>query len=178
MKLTATTRNKISNSLSGRKVVFTDEHHKNLSLAQTGKKNHQFGKIWTEERKLEMSSARTGEKNTNYNKPLTEETKRKISEKAKGRIVSKETREKLSVFSKGRKQSIETIEKRKATMFEKYNTSSISVVQLSKTGEVIKTFVSVAQASRETDIPYNAIYHTCKGLQKTGRGFIWKFSEV
>lgn len=43
------TKHKISNSLKGR--CFTDEHKRKKSLAQTGSKNHRYGKHWSEEDK-------------------------------------------------------------------------------------------------------------------------------
>ena len=43
------TKQKISDSLKGRR--FTDEHKRNKSIAQTGSKNHRYGKHWSEEDK-------------------------------------------------------------------------------------------------------------------------------
>lgn len=174
------TKQKISKALTGRIVVFSEEHRANLSKAQTGDKNHQFGKFWSQERKLEMSSMRKGNKHPNYNKPMPEETKQKISIANTGRRVSEETRAKISVTSNGRKQSQESIQKRVTTRFEKYGEDLPKVKpvkQFTKDGELIHEYTSVASASRNTGVPYNSIYHTCTGLQKTGRGFVWKFSD-
>ena len=47
------TKNKISNTLKGR--IFTDEHRRKKSLAQTGEKNHMYGKKIPKETREKMS---------------------------------------------------------------------------------------------------------------------------
>ena len=47
------TKNKISNTLKGR--IFTDEHRHKKSLAQTGEKNHMYGKKISKETREKMS---------------------------------------------------------------------------------------------------------------------------
>ena len=51
------------------------------------------------------------------------------------------------------------------------------VVQLSKTGEVIKVFESSAQASQETGVNVKGIRDTLNGVQKTSGGFVWKYAD-
>ena len=51
------------------------------------------------------------------------------------------------------------------------------VVQLSKSGEVIKVFESQAQAAKETGISAKGIRDTLNGIQKTSGGFLWKYAE-
>jgi len=69
------TRNKLS--LAGRNRVFTEAHRNNLSAAQTGNKNHQFGKCPSEETRKKMSISQTGRNHS-------PETKRKMSDASKG----------------------------------------------------------------------------------------------
>lgn len=52
---------KISTANKGRK--FSKEHKKNKSLAQTGNKNHRFGKSMSEEQKIKISQANKGVNN-------------------------------------------------------------------------------------------------------------------
>jgi hypothetical protein len=86
---------KRSKKLKGRK--FTEEHRRKKSLAQTGEKNHRFGKHQTIEQNKKQSEIMSGENNSFYGKhhteetleklrkPKTEEHKRKISESLKGK---------------------------------------------------------------------------------------------
>lgn len=64
----------------------TEEHKQKLSLAFTGEKNHQYGKV--------------GELSPNFGKLRNEETKQKISESLKGRTLSSEHKTKLSNIKK------------------------------------------------------------------------------
>lgn len=50
------TKQKISKSLKGR--VFSPEHRRNMSLAELGEKNHEYGKKWSEERRKVASEQR------------------------------------------------------------------------------------------------------------------------
>jgi group I intron endonuclease len=54
-KVSSETKEKISKSLKGR--IFTPEHRKRKSLAQTGSKNHCYGKKFSEEVKKKMSNS-------------------------------------------------------------------------------------------------------------------------
>mmetsp|Transcript_11670 Transcript_11670/g.21128 ORF Transcript_11670/g.21128 Transcript_11670/m.21128 type:complete len:360 (+) Transcript_11670:156-1235(+) len=56
--MTAETRRKISEALSGRKL--SSEHKKNISLKFAGSRNHRFGKGMAEETKQKISRARKG----------------------------------------------------------------------------------------------------------------------
>ncbi|MGO3812665.1 NUMOD1 domain-containing DNA-binding protein [Mesonia sp.] len=49
------------------------------------------------------------------------------------------------------------------------------MVQLSLEDEVINEFSSVAQAARDTGISKSGIAKTCRGLNKTAGGYIWKY---
>lgn len=45
-----------------------------------------------------------------------------------------------------------------------------------KTGEVIDTFESAAEAERKTGINKSGIYDTCKEKQRSSGGFIWRYA--
>lgn len=51
------------------------------------------------------------------------------------------------------------------------------VEQLSINGQLIKTFVSAREASRELEISYKCISKCCKGNLKTYKGFQWRFAN-
>ena len=55
-----------------------------MKEAQTGEKNHMYGKVHTEKTKQKMSEANSGEKNPRYGKTLSEETKKKQSKANSG----------------------------------------------------------------------------------------------
>lgn len=103
---------------------------------------------------------------------LSEETRRKISKKNKGKTVSQETREKMSLSSKGRKLS--DLAYQKAIEYH-----SIEVIQLTKDGEFVNQYSSIAEASKQTGINVSTI-ESCvnKKRYKSAGGFIWvKASE-
>ena len=81
----------------------SEETKGKISEAQTGEKNHQYGKPHSEETKRKLSEAKKGEKNPNYGKPRPEETKHKISEAHKGKTLSPEHCQKNSEAKKGEK---------------------------------------------------------------------------
>ena len=68
-------KNKVSKKLKGRK--FTEEHSRNKSLAQTGKKNHRYGKSNPNNPVL------YGSENGMFGKKHSEESKKLISQKRK-----------------------------------------------------------------------------------------------
>lgn len=49
------------------------------------------------------------------------------------------------------------------------------VDQFDKDGNYIKTYVSIAEAARETNVKKGSIQFVLKGQYKTGGGFIWKY---
>jgi hypothetical protein len=68
-------KQKVSNKLKGR--VFSEEHRRKKSLAQTGPKNHRYGKPNPNNPKL------FGPDNPRYGKKLSEEERKKISDSRK-----------------------------------------------------------------------------------------------
>jgi group I intron endonuclease len=82
-KHTEETKQKMSVSRKGKKP--TAEHRKNLSEAQTGVKNHRYGKQFTKNQQEHRSKLVSGENNPFYGKNHSEETKKIISKKNIGR---------------------------------------------------------------------------------------------
>jgi hypothetical protein len=50
------------------------------------------------------------------------------------------------------------------------------VLQLDKSGNVVKQFPSTQEAARQTGIPSGSICKVCNGNRKTAGGFIWKYA--
>lgn len=136
--VTETTRRKISESNTGKKVhseefkekmrerfkgennpMFgkpkADEFIEAMRQRMSGESNPNYGKPRSEETKEKIRQSlkgkMIGEKNPNYGKHLSEESKRKIGSANTGRIPSVETRRKMSEAAKGRIKSAETIQK-------------------------------------------------------------------
>jgi hypothetical protein len=57
------------------------------------------------------------------------------------------------------------------------NKISRGVNQLTKDGELISTYYSISQASRDTGINVSSICWTALGKYKTGGGFKWEYTE-
>ena len=91
------TRRKISESKTGKKVIFSDEHKRRLSEALKGNKPSEASKEknrqahlgkklgpHSESTKRKISESHKGDKNPMFGKHLSDETKRKLSDKLKG----------------------------------------------------------------------------------------------
>lgn len=90
---------------------------------------------------------------------LSEETKKKISEANKGKCyLTDEQYRKIG-------------EKRRGVLNTK---NSKPVLQYTLTGELVKEWVSAAEAGR-FGFSFKNISQCCKGEKKTHKGFIWKF---
>ena len=122
--LSAETRRKISEGLTGRQL--SDAHRKHLSEAMSGERNANYGRPLSEETKRKLSEAQrgvrgnnygkrasaelraklswaqTGERNGFYGKRHSAETRRKIGAAHKGKYVSEQTRHKMSIGQKAR----------------------------------------------------------------------------
>lgn len=97
----------------------------------------------------------------NSNNPLT---LKHLSEGGKGKhIISQEHRKRISECNTGR-------------LLNKPEWSK-SVLQFSKTGELISVFPSVMEAERITGTPNSNIVKCCKGVRNTAGGFVWKYGE-
>lgn len=55
------------------------------------------------------------------------------------------------------------------------NKQGYNIVVLSACGDLIKTFLSVKDAQRETGLNDSNIIKCCKGIKKTCGGYIWAY---
>ena len=115
--LSEETKNKISNTLTGR--IEPEETRKKKSLSKLGEKNSFYGKKHSEETKNKISESKTGIESWNKGVPMSEETKKKLSDAKKGKKASDETKIKLSEARKGKPKSLETKEKMRLAWIER-----------------------------------------------------------
>ena len=106
----------------------------------------------------------------------TEETKRKMAEAKSGRILTEEHRKKISEAMTGEKHpnfGKHPTEEIRKKMSE--NRPSKSVLQFSKSGELIAEYPSGKEAQKQTGLPTSNICSCCKGRQKSCGGYIWRY---
>lgn len=84
----------------------TDEAKRKLSLANSGKKNPNYGKKCSIKTRKKMSIANSGKNHPQYGKVRSAETRLKLSEAGKGRIPSAETRKKQSIANSGKNSPV------------------------------------------------------------------------
>lgn len=101
----------------------------------------------------------------------TIERKKKWSKKLKkdNPMHRLEFRNKISKANKGKK--------RKDLADRNKKLSSKSVIQYTVTGEKVRAYSSVREASRKTGFKFSAIYNNCLGYSKTAYGHIWEYSK-
>jgi hypothetical protein len=107
--LSEETKNKISNTLTGR--IEPEETRRKKSESKLGDKNSFYGKKHSNETKDRISKTKQGTTSWNKGIPMSEESKKKLSESKKGKKASEETKKKLSEMKKGKPKSLETKEK-------------------------------------------------------------------
>lgn len=70
----------------------------------------------------------------------------------------------------------------KGDSFDKYDVSKLKqktgVLQYSRSGELIKEYDSIADATRNTGAGHPDIIRVCKGKRRTAGGYVWKYAEV
>jgi group I intron endonuclease len=103
------TKTKIGIGNKGKK--YSIETRKQISVATTGEKNHNFGKKASSETRKKMSETRSGDKHPLFGKHHSLESRKQMSEAHIGQIISPETRKKISEANIGKKMSPESIEK-------------------------------------------------------------------
>lgn len=91
---------------------------------------------------------------------------------------SEDTRLKISKNKKGKKQSYITISKRSQSMKNKGN---VPIYQFNLDGKLINKFDSLTNACILNDISIKYIgdiASSCRGKQKTARGYLWSYIET
>lgn len=112
----------------------------------------------------------------NKGRIVSEETKAKISQTETGKVVSDETKQKISKAQIGRKLTEEWKNNISKHHLEIPRYNCVSVVQKDRiTKDVIKTYISAAEAHRETGI--NNIRACLRGNQQTAGGYIWEYAS-
>ena len=104
-----------------------------------------------------LDSVRNGYNTSSYRNSHfkhSEESKKKVSEAMTGKHHSEESKKKI-----------------------RENSPSKSVLQFSKSGELIAEYPSEMEACRQTGCNHSNIYKCCKGKYKSCGGFIWKYKE-
>lgn len=96
----------------------------------------------------------------NYGKHLTDEHKQKISNAKIGHVVTDKTREKLSNSIKELK-----LNNRDVIQYDRY------------TNQIINTYDSIVNASKNTNIQSSSIIRCCQGKMKTAGGYIWRYKN-
>ena len=126
-----------------------------------GENNPMYGKVGSLKGKFGKDHPAFGRKHT---KEAIEKMKKSFT---KDRI------EKLRKMSSGKNNPMygkrlpeEILEKRR-----------VSVIQLSKEGNMIKKFKSIIEASRETGVRSSGICSCCKGVYKSSGGFVWRYEH-
>lgn len=147
----------------------------------------------------------SGEDNPFYGKSHSLETKEKMSEKAKGRkhteltkkkigkILSQnysgennhmygkkhkeETRKKMSEAHKGVKKTLEHRENISKAKFNKANSKSRGVVQLSLLGEFVAEYETINEAVRSVGSYDTNIIRNCKGETFSAKGYLWMYKD-
>ena len=102
--------------------------------------------------------------------PKSEEHKKAISEAKKGVPKSEEHKKALSEALKGHSVS-------EATKKAIGEAKSKKVLQFTKSGEFIKEWSSIREASKQLKINFGNICSCCNGKLKSAGGFIWKYPE-
>lgn len=127
-----------------------------------------------EETKKKISKTLTGRTDIIHAKtqlgiPLSEETKKKISESLKGRPkprpktgkpLPEETKHKISIACK-----------------EAYKTKGVHVSQYDLNNNFIQHFISITEASKQTNADRSHIRKCCNGARHTANGFKWRYLE-
>ena len=107
--------------------------------------------------------------------------RQRLSESNSGKILSKETREKISkslIGKRGRntgnKHSEETKKQISETKKGTLSWNATPVSQLTKTGELVKEWVSATAAAKELNLSQGNIWTVINGGRNTCGGYKWK----
>lgn len=147
------------------------------------------GRVVSQEERIRMSTSRRGRKHSaetiekirqgNLGKHLSEETKEKLRQSrlgkpgpTLGKPLSDEHKAKLREARLGKKMSAEFCKQQSERQF---NRPGRYIIQMSKSGDYISVYDSLAKANRATGINTACICETCRGKQKSAGGFVWRY---
>jgi group I intron endonuclease len=138
--------------------IFWIQHFKESGFEILNGNNGGGGPIeLTNEQKNKLSKSRTGDKNPFYGKSHSDNSLKKISDNN-------------SKYWLGKKLSKEAIQKRS----KKRN---ISIIQLDKNGNFIKTWKSISEASETLNIDPSSIVKVLKNKRKIAGNYVWKYKK-
>ena len=131
---------------------------------------------------LEEGIERLSKDNTNVSNLVTRRDKavqiiyKKIEQEkqAQQRLIEKEEKRKLREEEK-LKEKQEKAELRKNTLKEPV--TGRSIIQMNDDGVIIKKYISIADAVRQTGINSKSIRDAAKGVQKHAGGYCWKYED-
>ena len=131
---------------------------------------------------LEEGIERLSKDNTNVSNLVTRRDKavqiiyKKIEQEkqAQQRLIEKEEKRKLREEKK-LKEKQEKTELRKNTLKEPV--TGRSIIQMNDDGVIIKKYISIADAVRQTGINSKSIRDAAKGVQKHAGGYCWKYED-
>jgi len=103
---------------------------------------------------------------TMLGKSHSEETKKKMSDSAKGKVLTKKHKDNISNSKLGTIVSDETKAKK-----------SKPVLQYDLHGNFIAKYFGIKEAARKVGMSDSLIGDVCRGKCKQGRGFIWKYEN-
>lgn len=106
----------------------------------------------------------TAKENSNF--PLA---KKNMSEAKKGKCLSEEHKQKISVAMKGKVKG--------RSKPEGAGKPPKPVIQYTKNGDFVATYVSTCEASRLTKVHQGNICKCCGGKLNSAGGYIWKFAS-
>lgn len=144
-----------------------------------GKSHPMYGKRHSTESIKRMSDKKKGvpyspERYASFLKSINREALRErayrtIAGYNKGKTLSEETRRKIAESNRGLKRTDET-------RMNIGKSKSKSVIQLTTSGVVIRSWESARKAAVELGIQAGHISKVCKNQRKTAGGFIWQYS--
>lgn len=121
----------------------------------------------TEESKKKISNRSKGKKIPEYIKIL-------VSERFKGVALTEEHKLKISIALRGKSKSEEA--KLKMKLNHSYH-DLVEVIKCDKNGNIICTYPSIAEASRDTSILQTHISRCARGKRPSAGGYKWKYKD-
>lgn len=136
------------------------------------------GLVIPEDLRKKLSDSAKGNK-WKAGKPISEETRRKLSESHKGKpgywTGKKRYPETIRKMSESRKGVRRTEEHIESARVGTRKVIGRSVVQYTKTGEFVKIWECMIDASKDLNISYSGINACCHGKRLSAGGYIWKY---
>ncbi len=166
----------------GDNAPMSEETKRKLSEGRKGERHHFFGKHFSDEHKKNLSLSQKGKRG----RSTSEETKRKQSESHKGKPVSKEHREKLSKALMGVSHTEERKENIRLAFWKSPSAQKridiLTQEGLKKSKPILchqngKIYNSLHEASRELGLQRQHIKGTVDGKSKFTKGYSFEYAR-